>query len=89
MYSENARSRGLLLGLPAVILMLMSVSAFAWTQIGRQKNLEARYDLLAEKAEQEQQKIAEAIREEQLSAPASSSNDKPLKANPRCITPAL
>ncbi len=76
MFTENARSRGLLLGLPAIILVLLSVSALAWSQIRMQSVLESRYDSLATLSGKNKEKLTSSLRDEMLARAAEAGSDE-------------
>ena len=52
MWSENQRSRSLLLGFPAILALLLCLATLAWANLSSQPGLEVKYDGLAQAAKQ-------------------------------------
>ena len=67
MWSENARSRSLLLGMPAIVAIFLCLATLAWANLGSQPKLESRYDGLAQSAKQRSLELkTELDRERQI-----------------------
>ena len=82
MWSENARSRSLLLGLPAILTIIPCLATLAWANLGSQPKLESRYDGLAQSAEQRSLELKiELDRERQILGKTSEGSPSEMVAS--------
>ena len=76
LFTENMRSRGLLLGLPAAGLAVLLLVALGWTEFREEGELESRYDLMAGLASKEKIRLTNLLKTEANERANSLNNEE-------------